>query len=366
MYAVLAMAIDGHSRRSFDRCSLLLKTSVLAVVFVAAISGNTLADAKTESAAGTDASSAVAKELIEKMSDALRTLNYEGVFVHAQGANLTSMHIVHANKDNDEFERLLSLDGEAREVLRTNSLVTCIWPGSESVVVSKSTQRDLLPTVDAGLTSNMRYSFHLGDADRVAGREADVVHVMPQDRYRYGYRFWIDRETRMLLRSMLLDGPGNPVEQVIFTQIEFPETIDIAQFDPMSNYPESALATWLEPNKEEALLKAEKRHSEQADKVRFASLPDGYRKTSETFSAIPSAGKAGPSSHVMLSDGMASVSVYVEYVAAVDHSSGALGLVKMGAMNAYGVSTENALITVVGEVPETTIRAIASAVIIKE
>ena len=73
----------------------------------------------------------------------------------------------------------------------------------------------------------------------------------------------------------------------------------------------------------------------------------------------------GPISHVMVSDGMASVSVYVEHVKAPEQDKSALGLSRMGAMNAYGLSLDNAFITVVGEVPASTVMAIAEAVQLK-
>jgi len=102
-----------------------------------------------------------ATALVGEMTVALKELNYEGTFVHVQGANVTSMHILHASDVHGEMERLVSLDGEAREVIRNNALVTCIWPGTESVIVSKSKPRDLLPQIDASLTSGNRYAFIL-------------------------------------------------------------------------------------------------------------------------------------------------------------------------------------------------------------
>jgi len=74
----------------------------------------------------------------------------------------------------------------------------------------------------------------------------------------------------------------------------------------------------------------------------------------------------GPVSHVMLSDGMASVSVYIEHVAVANQNQSAAGLSSMGAMNAYGLSLDKAFVTVVGEVPVDTVRAIAEAVRINE
>lgn len=299
--------------------------------------------------------------LIEAMSDALNSLNYEGVFVHAQGLNLTSMHILHSSNQSVEMERLRALDGEAREVIRNNTLVTCIWPNTQSVVVSKSKPRDLLPRLDASFVNHDRYVFSLRGKDRVAGRNTHVVDVKPRDEFRYGYRFWIDTITSMLLRSMLFDGPDNPVEQIIFTDIDYPAEIEPSRF----NFADSdSKLSWLEPNRSRATSGLRKIIQESADRVQFAELPMGYREISETFSSTPI--KDGPVSHVMLSDGMSSVSVYVEYVTAAEQSGSGLGHSRMGAVNAYGIGTQSALITAVGEVPVATVKAIAYAVVLSE
>jgi sigma-E factor negative regulatory protein RseB len=296
-------------------------------------------------------------ELLEAMSVALNTLNYEGTFVHAQGSNLTSMHILHSSDSTGELERLRALDGEAREVVRNNALVTCIWPDSQSVFVSQSKPRDLLPKLDATFVNNEGYEFKMMGSDRVAGRDTHILDVIPRDGYRYGYRFWVDQQTDMLLRSMVLDGPDNPVEQILFTQIDYPDSIDVASFDINDD---RASQSWFESKNSQAVSGFEKIAEKVADKISFNGLPAGYQEVSETFSPIPI--KDGPVSHVMLSDGMASVSVYVEYVGEAEQSTSSLGLMRMGAMSAYGLSTERALITVVGEVPSTTVKVIASAV----
>jgi len=266
--------------------------------------------------------------LVDEMSMALKTLNYEGVFVHLQGMSVTSMHILHASDASGELERMTSLDGEAREVIR-----------------------------------NDRYDFTLGNPDRVAGRDTHVVEVKPRDKFRYGYRFWIDQETKMLLRSMLLDGPDMAVEQVLFTSIEYPEKVDLARFDVDTK---EEHISWIEPKTAQAVtsLSAQQSYKTNAvDRVGFLRLPDGYEEVSETYRPMPI--DDGPISHVMVSDGMASVSVYVEHVKAPEQDKSALGLSKMGAMNAYGLSLKNAFITVVGEVPASTVMAIAEAVQLK-
>ena len=301
--------------------------------------------------------------LVDEMSMALKTLNYEGVFVHLQGMSVTSMHILHASDASGELERMTSLDGEAREVIRDHSLVTCIWAESEAVVVNRSKPRDLLPDVTSTLVHNDRYDFTLGKPDRVAGRDTHVVEVKPRDKFRYGYRFWIDQETKMLLRSMLLDGPDMAVEQVLFTSIEYPEKVDLARFDVDTK---EEYISWIEPKTAQAVnsLSAQQNYKTNAvDRVGFLRLPDGYEEVSETYRPMPI--DDGPISHVMVSDGMASVSVYVEHVKAPEQDKSALGLSKMGAMNAYGLSLDNAFVTVVGEEPASTVMAIAEAVQLK-
>ncbi len=317
-------------------------------------------DAAQPNAAQPNAAQPNAAQLVRSMSEAMKSLNYEGTFVHVQGNHITSMAILHSSDARGELERLSALDGEAREVIRNNTLVTCIWPASKSVLVSKSKQRDLLPKVDADLASNKRYLFSMGIPDRVAGLVTHVVNVMPTDTFRYGYRFWIDQDTHMLLRSMLLDGPHRAVEQVMFTQIDYPISIDVSRFE-VSSVGEQI--SWLEPKKLQATSGLPDILEKQVDRVYFIGLPEGYREVSETYSPMPTS--EGPVSHIMLTDGMASVSVYVEYGTDATRDNDSVGLSMMGAMNAFALSTDNAFITAVGEVPADTVRAIALAAIVR-
>lgn len=334
-----------------------LRVVLMGSVLGMSCAGLAQAEASAESA---EAGQAVdPAELVRSMSVAMKTLNYEGNFVHVQGNHITSMNILHSSDGRGELERLRALDGEAREVYRNHTLVTCIWPASQSVVVSKSKPRELLPKVDADLAANKRYRFSMGSPDRVAGLVTHVVNVEPSDTYRYGYRFWIDQDTHMLLRSMLLDGQ-RAVEQVMFTFIEYPDSIEVARFEVTTD---NEQVSWLEPKKLQATSGLPDILADQVDRIAFSNLPDGYREVSETYSAMQM--NDGPISHVMLSDGMASVSVYVEYVPLAEQSQSSVGLSSMGAMNAFALSTDSAFITAVGEVPADTVKAIASAVKIR-
>ncbi len=301
-----------------------------------------------------------AAALITRMSDALRELNYEGTFVHIAGDSVSSLHVLHANDSGGELERMLSLDGEAREVFRSPALVTCIWPDARAVEVSSSKPRTSLPQMSGALLDHDLYTVRLGSQDRVAGRPTRVVHVDPADDFRYGYRFWVDESTGMLLRSMLLDENARPIEQVLFTSIEYPSTIDPSRFDI------EALAQgreWLLPKLEQ--LQASDSQSPitaqqpTSDDIVFTGLPAGFQKLSETVRSLP--GTGGPVRHAMVSDGMTSVSVYVEPLSDDKRDSLTEGHSRMGGLNAYGVAVDDSYVTVVGEVPPISVRLIASA-----
>lgn len=307
------------------------------------------------------------RELIASMSQALRRLNYEGTYVHFHGSNLTTMHILHASHSEGEFKRLSIVDAEECEVVEDDSVVPCVWTSNEALLVSGSKSLDTqLPKQLTSVDSDF-YTFSQSKMGKVAGRSAHIVDVESEDNMRYGYRFWIDTETHMLLRSMMFEGDGPPVDQMTFTKIDFPEKIDLARFDTASADGQEVEGAELTVNEGDAAVVSgnEAAVVEQSNVV-FKAVPVGYEKVSETLSTMPEI--YGPVRHVMFSDGIASISVYVEYLAdpdiAVDNF--VEGLSKLGSTNAFGVKGRSVLVTAVGEAPEATIKAFANAVVLSE
>jgi len=296
-----------------------------------------------------------ARQWLDSMSDAMQSLNYEGTFVYIHGGDIESMHIIHSRDESGENERLVSLNGEAREIIRDDSEVICIWPGSKSVIISKSRPRtpfpNLVQKLDLGGLDGV-YHFALAGDDRVAGMVAKVVEIRPRDALRYGYRLWIDRDNRLLLRSDLLDVAGDPVEQLMFTDIRLLDAVPRERFRPLL---QGAGYTW---QREGELVPVVRRNLPQ---WHFAGLPPGFMQMSESLRPMGRSGKTVH--HVILSDGLASVSVYVEHRSSDQPSIKRLfGGSRMGGMHAYGLSRVGLHVTAVGEVPPATVRAIGEAV----
>lgn len=290
-----------------------------------------------------------ARQWLDDMSSALQTLDYDGIFVYLHDGKLDAMRIIHEVNDGGQRERLVSLTGSAREVLRDDKAVTCIKPDNKSVMIGKSRPRPPFPVLPRDIEMTSR-NYQIEDAgeDRMAGYMARVITITPKDEFRYGYRFWIEQNTRMLLKYDLSDPDGVPIEQVMFTRLGIGADIPQSELQPSltgDGY------TW--HRQEDVNGTSGSASGRPQWEVR--QLPDGFTLTNYQQKRMHEDGEAVE--HMVFSDGLATVSVYVEKR---DHQDESLnGLFSMGAMNAYGLMVDGYQVMVVGEVPPATVQMIA-------
>ena len=86
-----------------------------------------------------------------------------------------------------------------------------------------------------------------------------------------------------------------------------------------------------------------------------AKLPDGFMLIAARAKLAP--GAPGPMEQLVYSDGLASVSLFIEMK--MEQDAGAEGLSGMGAANAYTTVVDGYLVTAVGEVPARTVEMMA-------
>lgn len=156
------------------------------------------------------------------MSSVMRDLSYRGNFVYLYDGQLESMKITHIKDSSGVRERLVSLNGEAREVIRDNNSLTCVWPSSKKVVVIAVRQNNFSPIFipEDIARLNKFYEMKLLGKDRIAGKDTVVVHIIPKDNLRYGMKYWINEQNGLMMKSSLLDDQNREVEQVMFTSID--------------------------------------------------------------------------------------------------------------------------------------------------
>ncbi len=290
-----------------------------------------------------------------KMNQATRTLNYDGTFVYQHGDQLEAMRIIHAVRDGSVRERLVSLNGSAREVIRDDQQVMCYLPDRKSIIVEhRFLGRDksfpvILP--ESVTVLKKRYVIQLGAPGRVSGRDAQVVIIRPRDQHRYGYHLWADKETGLLLKADLVDHMGKILEQFMFAQVKIGHVIDAAHLQPAMGVDD--MAWYVGKTMDHTSV-------EPAEGWTVSKVPAGFVLSNRIMRKTPAHGN--PVEHLVYTDGLAAVSVFIEKVDKGTRSV-IVGGSTMGAVHAFGNIVDNHQIIVVGEVPATTVESIARSVV---
>lgn len=288
--------------------------------------------------------------LLKEMTAALQQLNYDGVFIYKRGRSMDTMRVIHkADAINGSRERLVSLSGTPREVLRNNKSVTCIFPDKQLVMVEKSHSREMLKShvPDSVTDINKLYQVNISGHGRIAGHEAWSVNISPIDQYRYGYQLWVAKDSKLLLKSTLRNKSGYPLEEIVFTKL-----------DVLNDIPEQNLKASVSATNFTWKHSADRLRSNDRQNVpwRLNWIPPGFTLQSYERHSTSS---ASDSEHLVLTDGLAVVSVFIEKARSTDNINGPA---KIGAVNAFARLMNGYTITAIGEVPQTTVQRMATSV----
>jgi sigma-E factor negative regulatory protein RseB len=293
-----------------------------------------------------------AHEWLMKINHAARDLEYDGIFVYQHDTQLEAMHIYHKVENKSVKERLVSLNGAPREIIRDATEVRCYWPDKNSVMVEhRKADAKGFPSI---LPERMQdldeyYVLRLGNTERITGRMAQLVIVKPVDQYRYGYHLWADADTGLLLKADLLDTKGAILEQFMFTQINIGIKI-----------PDAALAPGM-TGKSMVWYREDGDTRNVSGKPGWSAsrLPKGFRLSAHMTRQLPM--RKQPVEHLVYTDGLAAVSVFIE-----KQEKGVKpfmqGPSRMGAVHAMSAQSGDYQVTTVGEVPAATVAFIGGSV----
>jgi sigma-E factor negative regulatory protein RseB len=289
---------------------------------------------------------------LKKMANASRQLNYSGTFVYRHTSQAETSRVVHfVNAAGGEFERMETLDGPVREVIRTNDQVVCYLPESKTVLIEKRGKRRfpaILPERLTGVPES--YDIRIGGIDRVAGHDCQVVTLEPKDRLRYGHQFCAETTSGLPLRSRTFNEMKEPLESFVFTELKiggsFNRDLVRSRYAAKSRdwrvdhsgYPTTEVSSdtgWV-----------------------LAQQPAGFRKLTEMKRTI--AGRGGTMvSHIVYSDGLAAISVFIEPLPKTRNVPPQLA--HQGAVNIYIKPVSDYMVTVLGETPAATVMQFANA-----
>jgi len=291
-------------------------------------------------------------DVLMRMQTATQQLNYHGTLVYLQDGQVQSMRVVHRVDQRGEFERLINLNGVAREVVRKNDVVTSYMPNSKVVMVCKQQFKgNLLAQMAENDFSQLQdyYSFSFEAMDRVAGQSVQAILIEPKDTSRYGYRLWIDEVNAILLKSDLINGQGEVLEQTMFANITIGGDIPEVMLEAETRSDDFTWTMHDDNPTAESLVDS---------RWDIVNLPQGFSIITRFHHQMPNS--PGLVEHWVISDGLASISVYMEKIS--DAHTIFEGASLMGATNAFGVLRQGYQITVIGEVPAHTVESVAHAV----
>ncbi len=291
------------------------------------------------------------QQWLDRMNAALNTRNYDGVFSHWQSGRLETLRIVHRVLDGAVTERLESLDGSGRQFVRDGAQLTCYLPDQRTVLVEQA-PASLLPTGLLKIDAAMAAYYQLDSLGTMLqmGQKAQVIAVTPRDGYRYGYRLWIQRSTGMPLKTELLDTTGQVIEQVMFSSLSMRHHIADAEFKPQ------LVTTGFQWLRDDGSPPAPS--STAVPEIwNNSPLPPGFQLTAQTAQMMP--GVAAPVTHLVFSDGVATVSVFIQTLVFRNSPNQAgADVTPVGSASAFASVQSGHKFVALGEVPPATVRMI--------
>ncbi len=285
-----------------------------------------------------------ALDWLNRATAAARQLNYSGIYVYHQGEHVEVQRVLHRVDASGEQEKIEVMDGTPRQFLRINNDVYCHLPDGKHVRLERNALRRffpaLLPAQPSGLLEY--YEAKLGGIERVAGRLCQVVSLEPRDGYRYAYHLWLDKQTGLPLKSRMVNGNGSVVSMFVFSEVQIGKA-PAAQF-------------FVNDLTGKTVLKASV--DKPTDVAWSVDPPPGFERVQEAVRVLP--GKKAPVTHLVFSDGLSVLSMFVEPT--LPQAQRLKGLSVEGVIGVYAREVDGYTVTTLGEVPSTALIEIGNSV----
>jgi sigma-E factor negative regulatory protein RseB len=292
---------------------------------------------------------------LQKIQHAAQSVNYTGLLIYQQGQQIQASRILHAADAAGEHEKLETLDGAPKEFIRENDEVKCYIPATRTLVVEKGGNTRPFPGLLTAPVSTVDqfYTVRLEAPDRVAGFTCQMLVLEPKDGLRYGHRLCVETGSGLLLRAQTLNQRNEVIEQIAFSQVSIGVPIDKLALRSHFALPGS---TW----------RVENGGAKPADLSQSGwvldDIPAGFRKVMELMRTR--AGQNDSVGHMVLSDGMSAISVFIEPLAGPEGTAltASTRLSRQGAISVYSLQVGTHTVTVLGDAPVDSVMQIGNAV----
>lgn len=288
-------------------------------------------------------------QLLKRVTAAGRHQSLSGTYLHQMNGMLETFHIVRTGGPGNVLERRVALDGPPREIVRNGENLTCYAPDKKSLMAAKVSAMRLFPVMmtDDIADISQSYTLHRIGSDRVAQHDCTWLELKARDQQRYSERICAEQNTALPLKLMTLTPQNEVVEQYTFTQIEFAGPHDRSQLKPrfrLSSQLRGAAPAF--------------RRDASGARADIAGLPPGFRLVRSANRTL--SGGVKPVRHLVFSDGLVMLSLFVEPLPADSKAPQTFNL--HGAINMATARQRDQLLTLVGDLPEPTLSSLVRSI----
>ena len=292
------------------------------------------------------------REWLDRMALAVETLDYRGTLVQIRGGQMNAFEVIRRVDEGVVQERVYALNGPAQEWVRDDDQYRSTLSGSPRDWYQADLQNRLMAHEPLDQLADLAsaYELRLGGTDRVAGLRAQRIDIWPKDQFRYAQRLWLDTQTGMWLRSMVLDRNGRVLQEQGFVQLELGATVmdsDLAPKTEVVETPTTQAEEQSGPASAPAQISGMLRPlwAPQRLPAHF-QLINARHGRSEVDSAFD---------HLLFSDGLTSFSIYIDHA---PRQAMPTRLSAMGPLHILSGMMGQRQFTIMGQVPAQTIQFI--------
>ncbi|WP_232824749.1 MucB/RseB C-terminal domain-containing protein [Algibacillus agarilyticus] len=328
-----------------------------------------------------------ALQWLERMQNAVQTLNYDISFVVVEDNKVHPWHWLHGryaqakselehdvtndlgkSSNNDmsddsapieqnalthsyskEYGLLTSLNGPTQQIVRFNNTITYLGfdtnPYSVKASIAHSPLPELLRT-DLNHVANS-YQFNMVGKSRVSGFKAQLIRIIPPDQQRFSTWIWLHEETFLPLKSAIVSHKGEVLRQLQVTSfnvspqpdpiikelalMDQPVETDVIKPQPMDNF------TW-----------------------QINWVPKGFVPTKIDKHKLQ--GSHDMVDYIMLSDGLVWFSMYIRDLSNTNQNTVLNTYLTSGAESYLTELVDGFEVTVIGSLPMATAKKLAKSV----
>lgn len=293
------------------------------------------------------------KHLIARIGWAAQQEDFSGRYIISQSDAFATLKTTHIGTNDSDYELVIALAGDENQMFRQGEHLYTINPHLKNILLDRQSLAQLFPDwgkPEYGHAQNY-YQLELLRSERFIGRNTDVIRVIPQDSWRFGYKIWLDQATGLLLRLEIEDPiTGGTLQRMSFTDINVASPAESEKLQ-LQTYIDSLKKQDYTVQDWPFVFVAPQEHGWQ-----LTNSPHGFETVISIMRPLDE------HTHVLqwvLSDGVATISIFIE-PQTNNHNFSAETWISSGATNLVAYSLNEWRITLVGEVPAQTLHTLAA------